>query len=826
MSASTSTHFTLPNWDHDDQFPVGEKKLHCSAEGWNGNSMSGYLLDFNPDARSIKLLPTGADRAVVLKFTQIKRLKVDQLPDVDHDFSPSILQDEDTGDTTSGHFSFVIHLKDGALFSGLAHAHQRKSYGLWLFPKKALDDDPFRVFMPKSAITRLEIKSTEGDAELDTEFKALDFDDTVAAELETLDLEQAMKAPSSMVENQEQLLAALENQANLKPVPIGEALMGLGKISHEQLALALQRQKEDKKVPLGQMLVDMKLVTAADLQVAFARKLGYPFIDLKKFPVDVGALRHVSFAMASRLKILPLLELGNSVVVAMLDPLQFKVIEELEFTTQRKVIPVVTTGADLPMTIVRLYRGMGAGDNLPDNDNGHDDHNAQAGAGSGSSGVEAMLLAAELVGDQPVREDEEAQIEQSDNTLVRLINSMITEAYYQGASDIHIEPYPGREKLIIRFRVDGEMRAYLELPASYRNALVARIKIMCDLDISERRKPQDGKINFSKFGPLRIELRVATIPTANGLEDVVLRILSSSKSLPLDALNLSAHNLAQIEGMIDRPYGLFLCVGPTGSGKTTTLHSALQRINTPNRKIWTAEDPVEITQRGLRQIQVNAKIGWTFATALRSLLRADPDVIMVGEIRDAETAEIAVEASLTGHLVLSTLHTNSAAETITRLIDLGVDPFSFADSLLGVLAQRLVRSFCKECVKESPMTTDRLDELVADYQAALPEDHPERDRDTLVNHWQQRLGRQGKLYEYKPVGCDKCGQTGYRGRVAIHELLSTSPEVRRKVQSRGRPDEIQALAMLEGLRTLRQDGIEKVLQGKTSLAEVRSGANA
>jgi len=307
---------------------------------------------------------------------------------------------------------------------------------------------------------------------------------------------------------------------------------------------------------------------------------------------------------------------------------------------------------------------------------------------------------------------------------------------------------------------------------------------------------------------------------------VVLRILSSSKSLPLEALHLSQHNLAQIAYMVERPYGLFLCVGPTGSGKTTTLHSALQRVNTPNRKIWTAEDPVEITQRGLRQIQVNPKIGWTFATALRSLLRADPDVIMVGEIRDGETAEIAVEASLTGHLVLSTLHTNSAAETITRLIDLGVDPFSFADSLLGVLAQRLVRSFCKACVKESPMTPDRLDELVADYQAALPHDHPERDRDALVSRWKQQLGRQGRLYEYKPVGCEQCGQTGYRGRVAIHELLSTSPEVRRKIQARGRPDEIQALAMMEGLRTLRQDGIEKVLQGKTSLAEVRSGANA
>ncbi|TSE29554.1 putative type II secretion system protein HxcR [Tepidimonas thermarum] len=286
------------------------------------------------------------------------------------------------------------------------------------------------------------------------------------------------------------------------------------------------------------------------------------------------------------------------------------------------------------------------------------------------------------------------------------------------------------------------------------------------------------------------------------------------------------HNyLAAIEHILTRPYGLFLCVGPTGSGKTTTLHAALQRLNTPKRKVWTAEDPVEITQRGLRQIQVNAKIGWTFAKALRSLLRADPDVIMVGEVRDAETAEMAIEASLTGHFVMSTLHTNSAAETVLRLVDLGVDPFSFADSLQGILAQRLVRRLCTACVDYEPLGPQRLREWMQDYQSALPEDHPLRDAQALEREWRQHFSRDGELMIAHAPGCPECGHTGYRGRLALHELLVSSPEIRRLIQLRSRPADIQLQAVREGMRTLRQDGIEKALLGLTTLAEVRANCN-
>ncbi|HYR24876.1 MAG TPA: GspE/PulE family protein, partial [Aquabacterium sp.] len=423
--------------------------------------------------------------------------------------------------------------------------------------------------------------------------------------------------------------------------------------------------------------------------------------------------------------------------------------------------------------------------------------------------------------------EEDRPIEQSDNSLVRLINSMIVEAHTQGVSDIHIESYPGREKVKIRFRKDGILVPYLELPHNYRSAIIARVKIMCDLDISERRKPQDGKINFARFVPqYRIELRVATIPTNNGLEDVVMRLLSSAKPLPLDKIGLSPVNLARLKDAMERPYGMILCVGPTGSGKTTTLHSALSFINVPERKIWTAEDPVEITQPGLRQVQVNPKIDWTFAKALRAFLRADPDVIMVGEMRDVETASMGIEASLTGHLVLSTLHTNSAPETVTRLLDMGMDPFNFADSLLVILAQRLVRRLCPACRVAEPASEERIQELLFDYLHVFGKQQPvPLTPEQLRADWGARFGQDGVLMQYHSPGCPKCSQTGFKGRAGIHELMAISRDLRRLIQTGGRGEDLLQVALAEGMRTLRQDGIEKVLAGITSLEEVRATSN-
>lgn len=415
----------------------------------------------------------------------------------------------------------------------------------------------------------------------------------------------------------------------------------------------------------------------------------------------------------------------------------------------------------------------------------------------------------------------------SDNELVKLVNKIIIDAYNQGASDIHIEPYPEKGKTEVRFRKDGTLVNYIEIPPSYRNSLIARIKIMCDLDISERRRPQDGKIKFKKFGPLDIELRVATIPTAGGMEDVVMRILAAGKPIPLDKLGLSEHNNRKIKELIAKPYGLFFVCGPTGSGKTTTLHSALGYINTPETKIWTAEDPVEITQKGLRQVQVNKKAGLDFAMVMKAFLRADPDVIMVGEMRDKETVSTGIEASLTGHLVFATLHTNSAPESIIRLLDMGMDPFNFADALIGILAQRLAKRLC-DCKKPYMPDANEIKSILNEYCEELKntsnwKKDPEGAYKAIYQDWVKRFGNEkGQLTLYKATGCEKCNDSGYKGRVGLHELLEGTDAIKKNIQEHARVAEMFATALEEGMRTLRQDGIEKVLQGVTDMKQVRT----
>ena len=403
-------------------------------------------------------------------------------------------------------------------------------------------------------------------------------------------------------------------------------------------------------------------------------------------------------------------------------------------------------------------------------------------------------------------EQEDDAFSDNDSSIVRLVNTIITDAYELGVSDIHIEPGTAKDNLLVRFRKDGECQIYEEIPPAYKQAMVSRIKIISKLDIAERRLPQDGKIKI-KYGRKDIELRVATLPTVGGNEDVVMRILASNKPLPLDKMNFSPHNEELIKSNVAKPYGLVLVVGPTGSGKTTTLHSALGYINTPKRKIWTAEDPVEITQKGLRQMQMHSKIGLDFARAMRSFLRGDPDVIMVGEMRDPETCGIGLEASLTGHLVLSTLHTNSAPETITRLIDMGMNPINFADALLLILAQRLVKTLCGKCKEDYHPTKEEYDILVSEYDE---------------KYFMERIGvaYSDDLLIKKPVGCADCKNTGYAGRTGLHEALQGSLTIKKMIMQKASMEEIKEVAIEEGMSTLKQDGIFKIFKGDCDFKQV------
>ena len=419
----------------------------------------------------------------------------------------------------------------------------------------------------------------------------------------------------------------------------------------------------------------------------------------------------------------------------------------------------------------------------------------------------------ELVSEAQLEEQQNAtiaSITENDSAIVRLANQIIAEAYRRGASDIHIEPYADRKETGVRFRVDGTCFTYMKIPAAYRRAIVSRVKIMASLDIAERRKPQDGKIRFKLTTGQEIELRVATLPTAGFNEDVVLRLLSANGPRRLEEFEFSAGTRRLVEQLAQKPHGIVLCAGPTGSGKTTTLHAILASINTDERKIWTAEDPIEITQDGLRQVQVHPKIGLTFAATMRAFLRADPDVIMIGEMRDKETADIAIEASLTGHLVFSTIHTNSAVETVVRLLDMGCDPFNFSDAMLGVLAMRLCKRLCSHCRESYLPTHSEYEELVQAFGE---------------NEWASRWPTyDGAFTLFRGRGCEACHHTGYRGRVPIHELMVVSDGMKALIQGRTRTGELLAFAKSEGMQTLVQDGIEKVLQGLTTYKQVRAVA--
>ena len=584
-----------------------------------------------------------------------------------------------------------------------------------------------------------------------------------------------------------------------------DGLVTEGVLSQDELQQCIQQAREEGK-PVEHMLMNNYRIRPAQIGQSLAKFFGVGYE-----PFNTGRIRSEMLHGPLKREFIeqqgwiPLEETTEGLVIMCMDPEAVRgarVVPQV-FPRITKFAYRVTTQTEFEETLSQLF-----------------------GAGAEGGSIDQLLADMDAPLEGESADDSSLESAAADNELVKFVNKVIIDAYNQKVSDIHIEPMPGKAKTGIRFRVDGSLQPYIEVPAQFRQAMVTRLKIMCDLDISEKRKPQDGKIKFKKYGPLDIELRVATIPSAGGVEDVVMRILAAGEPIPLEKLGLTAHNKERLEKTVSKPYGLFYVCGPTGSGKTTTLHSILKFLNTPDTKIWTAEDPVEITQKGLRQVQINRKAGIDFALVMRAFLRADPDIIMVGESRDKETVAMGVEASLTGHLVFSTLHTNSAPESVTRLLDMGMDPFNFADALLGILAQRLAKKLC-DCKEAYHPSSQELKDFIKEYAEELRNTEAWKadeggESQKLFEDWMERYGKDGKLTMYRAVGCDKCGKTGYKGRVGLHELMIADDAAKRLIQERARVAELFACAVSSGMRTLKMDGMEKVLMGLTDLKMVRS----
>jgi type II secretory ATPase GspE/PulE/Tfp pilus assembly ATPase PilB-like protein len=818
-SSAGKIHWPTPPYFRRDDNAAKSALRPCRIEFLDGSVVTGNLVAFEPGQGEVAVRTKESAKSQVVDLARVRLIiRTDPFelrPDSGALRGVGAAESAVTSDK-----QFLVKFTDGAVFKGRTRGWVKEPAGLFLNIVASDAAPPRRYFVPAQALGDASLGPLLGEAL--TTNKAISERTLSAALAKQAALRQVplgQLLQESALVTREELETALRRQQRKPNVRLGQLLVNVGLITLEQRDAALAAQAEQRGRPLGQILVEMGAVTTTQVQAALADKLGIPMVNVREFRVDPQAVSLIPAQLAHRHQVLPLLRIENTLIIAAENPPAHDISNELRFTSGLEILPVMADGKDLKARIAKEYSAIDDGTlGTAREGEGADADGSSGRGGSPQSSVEDLTsqLAREAVDTTDQSRDAEADARVSDSALVKLVNKIIVDAHREGASDIHIESNPGKRPTRIRFRKDGRLHDYLELEHSYRSALLSRLKIMAKLDISEKRRAQDGKIEFGRFGPLRIELRIAVMPTANGLEDVVLRILGGSEPIPMDKLGMSDRNLAEIKKMVTRSYGLILVCGPTGSGKTTTLHSLLNFINQPEIKIWTAEDPIEITQAGLRQVQINAKIDWTFAAAMRSFLRADPDVIMVGEMRDLETAKIGIEASLTGHLIFSTLHTNSAAESIVRLLDVGLDQFTFSDALIGILAQRLARRLCPRCKKPHAATTAEIDELASEY--CLDDD---LDRQALVQRWNQTYGLNGGLTLHARVGCEHCNG-GYRGRAGIHELIVATPAIKQLIHARAPVRQLAEAAQREGTQLLRHDAIDKVWQGTLDLASARA----
>ncbi|MBC7501112.1 MAG: type II/IV secretion system protein, partial [Herminiimonas sp.] len=675
----------------------------------DGTRYIGELIRLDPSVALVEFHPDRAVSNITVGFGSIQSLRLTQLVELKR-IALSVAVATNEHYQTSAKQKCVVQFKDGTSLVAETAGFVPHSYGLFLF-LVSYASSVVRWFIPTESMLSYQIGDQLGKILVAEKIVS---EDVVNAGLEVQENLRSQKLGDYLqlhrIATREQVESALLAQKGLPQIRLGEALIQEKIITARQLDDALQMQAQDRKKQLGDILVDMAAVDKETIKRVLAQKLGIPSIGLTNFQFDPNLIKTVPGDLVRKHAMMPLYRTESRIVVAMENPLLLEALKEMAFMTRLKVDPVMASAEDLASAIAQFY--------------GH-----QANAINVSDLVSELDASTDLTFTLEVKES----VTESDNTLVRLVNKIIMDAFETGASDIHIESMKDGKPSRVRFRKDGVMVHYSNIPSNFRNALISRLKIMSRLDISEKRRSQDGKISFEQFGPAKIELRIVTMPTTEGLEDIVMRILAAPKAVSLDGIGLAPYIRDGLQKAATKSHGLLFVCGPTGSGKTTTLHALLSHINTPERKIWTVEDPIEITQDGLRQVQVQSKIDWTFESVLRSFLRADPDVIMVGETRDPETAKVVIEASLTGHLVFSTMHTNSAVESVVRLLDLGLDPFNFADALLGVVGQRLARRLCPVCRIPGPAEQDEIDMLAHEYCF-----ENELDPGEVIAHWREK----------------------------------------------------------------------------------------
>ena len=769
--------------------------------------VKGRLVKFDPSAELLAVAKASSSSPVEIDLNAIKFMRLDKPYQVslespqDDEERPDIKLDTEAR-------SFQVFFKDHTELTGKTLGTRIDKNGVHFYEQQKKGRKwryCTHLFVSRNAIENYIVGEQIGNMLVrENAISQGDLEDV----LEEQQKERSALLGDYLLENNvvdgEQLEKMLARQKAMPNVKLGEILVTENLITDEQLQDALSVQKRKRKNSLGEILVNKGAVKPEQIQQCLAKKMGIPYISLRQFKIEPHIIQLLPADVAFGQKVVPLYVYRDKVAVAIENPMDWQVIDLLRHRLKKHIEPIMSSAEDINWALHFYFNA----DDIP-----AQTHDATIEFAEDEE-FDVNLFAATDI----------SQVTSS--SVMRIVNKIIEDAHRQKVSVIHIEPGSGTEPVIVRFRKDGVLTVYYKFPGKFRAVFASRIKMMAHLDVSDKVTPRKGKINFGEYGAADIKLQITVVPTSSGGEDVVIKLLASGRCMPISATGLSSDNLASVLDMVSRPQGLLLLTGPAGAGKVTTLHAILNHLNHQDKKIWTLEESVGISQPGIRQIEVNDKSEISYGETLKSIMGADPDIIMLSDMRDRDTTALAVQAALSGQMILSALPSANPLETLQRMLDLGIKDLDLADSLMGVLSQRLVKTLCASCKKPYRPELKEIIFLAEEYCRDLPDFGLDGNKDkdlinTQVKDWQENLQRGDHHTFYKAPGCPDCRETGYRGYIGVHELLVVGPEVKQLVMQKASMEEIEVAARESGMRTLRQDGIEKVLLGYTDFSQVR-----